>query len=162
MGRPRCQAARPAIRPPIRRACPARRLSASAPDFFFGPTSPSASSRVSPCTRDQHARMAPAIFRSLRGVCGMARPRPPADDNAGEQSLGLLGFGQFDGWAAIDPDRPDSLQTSSCRALGFQRHGQCKRATSRTTAREDCRGSPISLRHAFRQHLEPRRRDGRQ
>jgi len=57
---------------------PCTRLSLNAPDFFLGPTSPSASSRVSPCTRDQHARIAPAIFRSLREVSGMARPRPPA------------------------------------------------------------------------------------
>ena len=57
---------------------PCTRLWHRAPAFFFGPTSPSASSNVKPCTRDQHARIAPAIFRSLRAVWGITCPSPPA------------------------------------------------------------------------------------
>ena len=57
--------------------------------------------------------------------------------SAREQPLSLLGFGQFDRRAAMIRTCPDILRTSGCRAPGSQRHGQCKRVTSRTTARED-------------------------
>ena len=140
---------------------PCTRLSPSAPDFFFGPTSPSASSSVRPCTRDQHARIAPAIFRSLRAVSGIARPSPPATITLASSSFGLLGFGQLDGGAAMIRAAQIASEHQAVERRIFDAvidvSAQHREQLLASTAEaRNCTGHPL------RQHLEPRRRDGSQ
>ena len=140
---------------------PCTTVSPSTSDFVLGPTSPSASSSVSPCTRDQHAKIAPAILRSFRGVFGIGRPRPPATMTSDKQSLGLLGFGEFDDRTLMI--RP--AQIASEHQIVERRVFDAMVDVS-TQHREHLLASTAGFRnftsHALGQHLKSGRRDSRQ
>lgn len=110
--------------------------------------------------RDQHARIAPAIFRSLRGVWDKPS-ETSGDDHAGEQSFDLLSFSQLDGWAA-------SIRTSQIAPKHQAVEGRVFDTMVDVSAQQG--KQPLAgiveprdvARHAFRQRLETRRRYGRQ
>ena len=83
------------------------------------------------------------------------------DDHARKQSLGLLGFGQFDGGAA-------TIRTAQIASEHQAVERRVFNAMVNVSAqhREQLLASIAEARdftgHALRQHLEPRRRDGRQ
>ena len=123
---------------------PCTRLWHRAPAFFFGPTSPSASSNVKPCTRDQHARIAPAIFRSLRAVCGITCPSPPAMITPASSTLVFSASASSMSGAILIWPAQITSEHQADRAPDFQHHDRCRPATSRITARERCLSPAIA------------------
>jgi hypothetical protein len=114
---------------------PCTRVSPNSSDIFLGPTSLSASNIVTPCTRDQHARKAPAIFRWFREVFGIARPKPPFTMTPISRPLVVSAAARSIAgrpWVGCS----SNLQTSICRELGFRHHVGCRHAIWRTAARE--------------------------